>query len=1483
MVYLQLLDDFTVYRTKPPVIMPENRNDRKHGQLYAVLAPSIEEEMRYLSHTSFVKYKNLTKYFIEKKWESNLKGVGQRTIYPNRDGGVTSTLNAHRSGNLAKIDGVTSFAPGTKNSPMRNLNVLYEINHVTSAILTNPKDSRLLSDKVADLNRELHRLLADCSYVGNYGERTLLIPTDLWFTDDELSNPANLMRQSTTNHNVMGIFLGKLTPSWIMMNTLTTLVLVDRNVMLRLSFGKIPNVKDDKQNSTFSSLILKFLTVAGRNRRRVAGDVPDIEFEAIDEEDISDDPAITSLRRAEEETVDDIRTEKVLRAMNVDETKVSEETVEKVKKAIKTANSRSNTAASTAGPGPKRVDRGHGATEGTKPAPTSIKKNPPVSVPDDAAELATGSYDGAITEELNNTVVPDAAKDLIIQAKMEGRSVASEKRNQVLREKYRTLSAGNTPIVDIIEESRSLDIPTTTVSAHVVGDDMRNIRGQLFEEKYDETLYSKDLISILMHFAGVDPALYLNKNIEIDDVSTSTDRVLRYGVEFEDENRKRHRFHFRLPKMYKHKYLYLNGQEMQITHQKFPFPITKVRPDRCQLVTNYNKIFIYRYGAAISPRMIKLKKILSSNGYSNVTAKRGNSNTLNRGFLTSVEYDEIGSMFTQIHIGTTEKEFSVVTKFYFVRDEADIAFGNDMPPKTVESTTDGKMVGDSTLIPIAKKERVYRSGAKSWTNYYISGSTNQVYDFNGEAQGELSEFMINLMTASNDALAKEFANTTAGTRYMYSRAHIMDQEIPLILVMGAADPNGLIGALEKGKINYSFVDKRPVVDKSRTGVIPFSDGYLVFDRYPFENSLLLNGLTCIPTKEYGFFDLNTRDAYVEIFDDMCGQRTLADNMPAFYHMMVDPITKDVLKRLNMPTDFTVLLHWCNGVLADNQFQIDSNYENSRIRSNEIIMAHLYRELAVAWSNYRSGRTDTFSIPEDAIIKILLTSKIVDPKSKLNITLELENDRNIKLKGPSGMNEDHSYTIEKRAYHPSMKGIVGTNSTASGEIGINRHMVTDPNIEDARGFISIENKREYSGAELLTPGEMLSPFSAESSDIERLCMSISQAKHLVPVENQCSPAVSFDFERVAPYLSRDFAFVSRLPGKVIELAEDLMIVQYKDGTTEDIDLSKHPAKNTDGGFYIMNKMDTNLKVGSTFAANQILAYDRKVFNNLDFFGDPCANVGTLARVSFESNGLVFEDSGYITDSFAHRFATRVTKQKRVILSKYANVVKMVNVGDQIQANDVIIAFDDTEDEFSSKLLASIAEQIEDEDEVVATSAPVRSKISGTIADIDVTYTVPLDEMSPSLRKIVETYIKRTSKREKIISKHGDLRDANTLLKSSEISVPDQRGKVAGTTIGDGVMIDFYIEYLDIAGNGDKGSIGALKFTDCTVIPDELAAFAESNPDRKIDVYVASFGAFKRMVADVEKVGVLTKVLVETKRKMKDKYGQRIKDELRSERK
>ncbi|MCM1230284.1 MAG: hypothetical protein NC489_09125 [Ruminococcus flavefaciens] len=1434
MVRAELLDPFVIYKAKPPILMPETLKNRKKNQAYIVLAPTIEEEFKFLSTDDVLRYRYLTKYFIEKRWPVQLFGSGKQIIKPNDDDRINALLAKYKRGNLADIDGVTSYLETYKGDVLRQFNVLLEVNHVTEAILNNPKDRRLVRDRVPQWRTELIRAISN-DYIGPYGKNTV-IPMNLWFTPSEFTNAAQILRP--TGKNAMGILLKSMCDPEIM-KQFGTIYLVDQNVIMRIDGYVEPGSKNETAEDFIYKMILKFMQTAKRLKVKNIDD-SDREGAAFVVPDDRDEPVVEDkktmeLHQKEQRTETDMVAEELATAVKGDIDRLGDDDEKKVK------------------------DIAQKVTQAKSKAPD--KTVPPEATPDTPVPVSAEIKDVPI----ENTDV----ENLILAAKMSGTSTASEKRNQILREKYKDLKMGTTPVAELVEESEHLEIPPVQIHANTINESMKQIRAHQFERSYKENLMQHHLISILMHFSTVDPAMFLNKDIQIEDISTRTDRILRYTVEFEDANRKRHRFSFKLPKMYKDKYLYLNGQELNITHQKLPFPITKVTADRCQLVTNYNKVFVYRYGAALSPRIVKLKKLLSGSQIPGIAVTKGNCTILNKSALTTIEFDELASVFVRIKLGKMDN----YTTFNFDIGEAGVIWDLTRRP-TELYTIDGLEDNIDSLFPVA-----YRRTRNGSTLYWLSGVTNRVYDQMGGDRGEYSEFLINTIIEYLPQFEKELSDTSAGTKFMYSRARIMAQDIPLIVVMGAADPDGLIGALEKGHINYRFEEKRPHVDKDVTGVIPFSNGYLVYDRYPFENSLLLNGLAVIPTKEYNFYEMGMRETYVDIFDLLCNQKSLADNMASFNYMMVDPITKDVLKRLGMPTDFVSLLFYCNGVLVDNAYQIDSNYNNSRIRSTEIIMAHLYRYLAIAWSNVRSGRTDTFSIPEDCVIKELLTSKIVDPKSKLNINLELENDRNVKLKGPSGMNEDHSFTIEKRAYHESMRGIVGTNSTPSGEVGINRHMVANARIEDALGFITVDSSEGFDSTELLTPAELLQPFGPESADVERLCMSISQAKHLVPVMSQCSCPVSYDFERVAPYLSNDFAFTAKKDGKVIDISEDLMIVQYSDGTTDDIDLSDHPVKNTDGGFFIMNKMDTKYKVGQKFSAGQILAFDKKVVNDLDFFGDPCANVGTLARVAFETNGSVFEDSGYITDDFAHRFSTKITKEKRVILSPFANIKYIAKIGQEVQANDPILAFDDTEDEFSSQLLQSITDQMADDDEIIATSAPIVSKYTGVIRDIQIIYTIPLESMTPSLRKVVEEYKKDAAKREKVIHKYMNIQDSNTIVKNSEMSVADASGKVGGSKIGDGVEIAFYIEYVDVAGNGDKGSIGALKFTTCNVIPTDLAGFTESRPDKPIDVYVSALGAFKRMVADVEKIGVLTKVLVETKHQWKQKYHDRIKAELK----
>src|SRR5699024_6460290 len=122
------------------------------------------------------------------------------------------------------------------------------------------------------------------------------------------------------------------------------------------------------------------------------------------------------------------------------------------------------------------------------------------------------------------------------------------------------------------------------------------------------------------------------------------------------ELRVRHRLTFDVPKVIDGKFLYLGGNRKYINNQQLLLPIVKVEPDTVQLVSNYNKIFIRRYGEKVSLKNEKLKKALSEN-IDNVRVKRGRYDLENKGFVTTIDYDDLSKIFKEINIKGTRIVF----------------------------------------------------------------------------------------------------------------------------------------------------------------------------------------------------------------------------------------------------------------------------------------------------------------------------------------------------------------------------------------------------------------------------------------------------------------------------------------------------------------------------------------------------------------------------------------------------------------------------------------------------------------------------------------------------------------------------------------------------------------------------------------------------------------------------------------------------------
>ena len=328
---------------------------------------------------------------------------------------------------------------------------------------------------------------------------------------------------------------------------------------------------------------------------------------------------------------------------------------------------------------------------------------------------------------------------------------------------------------------------------------------------------------------------------------------------------------------------------------------------------------------------------------------------------------------------------------------------------------------------------------------------------------------------------QKFADIKSGRRFMYTYCTVMKKHIPLILLLAYCE--GLTTVLRKAEVNFFFTDTRPRIKEYESvlkGVIPFADGYLVYDKFPLEVSLLMNGLALVDTKGFEYAEMDGKDVYVSLFDILFGTRMLANAFDNFYDWMIDPVTYTVLQDLNYPTDFVGLLLAGNKLLADNNYTDELDMRNYRVRSNEMAYAYAFKKISEAYGKFRmtsnNKNPDKISIPQGSVIKDIMQSQMVEDVSELSPIVEVEKAHTISDKGPSGTNLKEAYTMRRRCYHPSMVGSIAIAQSPDVNVGITRTLTMEPNIVNARGYVRPDADKELNDANIFSMGEYLTPLA-----------------------------------------------------------------------------------------------------------------------------------------------------------------------------------------------------------------------------------------------------------------------------------------------------------------------------------------------------------------------------------------------------------------------
>lgn len=600
-------------------------------------------------------------------------------------------------------------------------------------------------------------------------------------------------------------------------------------------------------------------------------------------------------------------------------------------------------------------------------------------------------------------------------------------------------TVGKTTVRNLIQDTNKDIEPAHLEVSTINKEEWDNLKFANFEKSYD---INKDIYSMLYSLANENKSYPVSiRKVTVEDTSTSMDYILTYRAECEDSFGNRFTIKFDIPKFINNRFMMLRGNEKAMSGQLMLLPCLKTDADTVQLVSNYNKIFVRRYGMVGKsyPDTDRLIKSLNKYKGNKIKVVAGDNSLICTKYDLPIDYIDIASNFSTIE--TNERIYYFDQDIYFKKYNADLIRG----------------------IP-----------------YAINKSNSEVLYYTDDEDIIFSTKILNEISGIDDELDSLIKTTKPAERLSYSQSSILAHKIPLVVMLGYHI--GLESLLKRAKIEYRFGKDRPDVDETS---IKFADANLIY-KVTYESSLLLNGLSECDTRNYTIADMDKRATWLDFLDDF-GGRILSDGLDNFKDLFMDPITIEVCKDCRLPIDYIDLLIYANNLLADNKYNRHTDISGNRYRTNEIVAAYFYIALGKAYEQYansirRGNKKATVSMKQTAVLDAILTSNISSDLSTLNPLLEITTASTATFKGPSGMNSDRAYGLDKRTYDDSMVNKLALSTGFSANVGIDRQTTIDMDVDGVRGYIKNTNEDDMSVTKTFSMSEAVTPFGVTRETI-----------------------------------------------------------------------------------------------------------------------------------------------------------------------------------------------------------------------------------------------------------------------------------------------------------------------------------------------------------------------------------------------------------------
>ena len=948
---------------------------------------------------------------------------------------------------------------------------------------------------------------------------------------------------------------------------------------------------------------------------------------------------------------------------------------------------------------------------------------------------------------------------------------------------------------EIIITEKEKKLPKTKVVTEDMAEDSINI----FDKKYLNNVYRKDIVSTI---ASIQRAGLIVSEYEINETDDVLGGQEEHVIKFKSvEGRSTYTIRFVLPRIRDNGTLVMSGNTYRIRKQRIDIPIKKIAYNTIALSSAYGKLFIYKAPYTKLNRGYGIKKELVKKQKDGKVSNIVSGNGLVPDVKLPEQYSTIARYITSLKYGRYQFMFDYANRY-------DIIDNKKYNPEAIEQNGKYIILGIYGNIPV------------------VIDSNNIVYLYNNGYKK--IDTLWNILEIDVSKLKEE-----------YALIKIYKNMIPVVFIL--AYYLGLDNLLDLIKVKYTKTDKVSRELSKDPDVIVFKTSDTNYIIYPNDekDTMLLAGINnyekvikLLPSKTF-----NNRDDFLAFFREIKLRLVDITNIDILETLFLDPVTINILKEMNEPTTFIGLLFRACELLVDDYYLHPQSMKGYLIRGydriaqmiyNKIIQAIIEKENAAFFGSNKLV-FDPYSIWR--LINEDSTGILVEDINPIAYLKQKEDTTYLGIFGRS----KESMSKGTREFHVDDIGVISEATKDSGDVGITAYLTANPVIKNLRGMK--QDTKKLSIANILSTSALIAPF-AITDDPKRVNFISIQNNHIIPIRDAMVYPVRTGYESVLPYrLDNKFIGIAEDDGVVEKVYKDKLIVNYKTLGKKDY-LYKDWTSKEESHTAWLHELVPNVVEKQQVKKGDILYYDKSFFEP-DMF-DPTKVIYRsylMARTAMVETNETYEDSSVITDKIASKASISYIKTRSIVIDKNTKISNVVNIGQHVHPTDalMIMKTSDLEDD------TELDEETLDILEGFMRSTP-KAKTDGIIYNIRVFYNCEKDELSESIRKLVDETEKN------IIDPITGKKYTGRVNSSYSIDgIPLEEGKVE---------IKFYIKVNSKMTTGDKLIFGnQLKSTVGEIVDYPL----KTEDGRDVDAMFSNRAVLARIVNSAYLMGTTASLL------------------------